>query len=72
MTRLKVDLLPQRHIAQQLRFLIDAAQIADERRRLEDIKSLVDSSPISSRSSHVRHNLGLRRLAWLAERGINL
>ena len=65
MTRLRIDQIPQRELAQRLRYWIDRE---DE----ENVRALIEENPVSSRSSHVRHNLGLARLRWLRDRGSSL
>jgi hypothetical protein len=63
MTRRKTDPVPQRELAQRLRYWID---MGDEHR----VMLLVAQNPTSARSSHVLHNLGQSRLGWLKAKGV--
>lgn len=62
------DEMPQRQLAQELRFAIDHARKSGVTSR---VMRLVADNPRNARSSHVRHNLGPERLRWLEalERG---
>ena len=60
MTRGRIDPVPQRVLALRLRYAID-------RRDAYASVSLVRDNPTSSRSSHVRHNLGRQRLEILED-----
>jgi hypothetical protein len=50
-------------LAYELRIAIDRAQRLP--RYLEAVYTLVEENPRGTASSHVRHNLGARRRAWL-------
>lgn len=67
----------QRHLALELRYQIDSYRnLADDvptmirRNARRRVSRLIRDNPRGVRSSHVRHNLGEGRLAWLAEAGL--
>lgn len=60
-----MDLLPQRTLVYVLRTAIDRAMRHDQERYVEAALRVVDENPRGARSSHVTHNLGATRLAWL-------
>lgn len=70
--RKKVDPVPQRVLAQRIRYYVDQARYGNEAGYVKAIRVLIDENPNSSRSSHVAHNLGRKRLEWLHERGLLL
>lgn len=63
-------LSPQQALAVELRKVIDAAMIYSDNRRnrkaLDRLKLLLRRNPDVLNSSHVKHNLGQRRLDWIA------
>lgn len=56
--------LPQRVLVYELRIAIDRAMA--QPRFEQAVWDLVYENPRGWQSSHVRHNLGVRRRAWLA------
>lgn len=56
--------LPQRQLAQELRFAIDDARASG---RVSRVRQLVKDNPRGWRSSHVVHNLGSTRMRWLEQ-----
>jgi hypothetical protein len=74
MTKKPSEFLTQHQLAQTLRFRIDRAKDlpAGDRydREIQIIRMEIADSPRGFASSHVRHNLGAGRLAWLKEKGI--
>lgn len=54
--------LPQRQLAQELRFAIDDARRSG---RINRVRQLLEDNPRGSSSSHVVHNLGPDRMRWL-------
>lgn len=70
MTRRKVDAVPQRQLALRLRYHIDCIMRGHDRERHEsEVAALALDNPTSLRSSHVAHNVGAARLAWMEDRG---
>lgn len=65
-----IEALPQGMFLLLLRAAVDTAirhpDEINERRATE----LARSQPVALRSSHLRHNLGQRRWAWLNEHGV--
>jgi hypothetical protein len=64
------DTLPQTRLAVELRLLTDAAMRVDpqngsHRAALTRLKAMIAANPVGFRSSHCRHNMGSRRLAWI-------
>ena len=62
--------MPQRRLSHELRYLIDMAKRGGREVDLDKIRVLVADNPRAMRSEHVLHNLGLRRMLWLGEKGI--
>lgn len=58
--------IPQRVLAVKLRTAIDRAMRHPSTRWVEAVQRLRRENPRGSNSSHVRHNLGAARRAWLA------
>jgi hypothetical protein len=58
--------LPQRVLAVKLRTAIDRAMARPGARWVEAVQRLRRENPHGSTSSHVGHNLGAARRAWLA------
>ena len=56
--------MPQRRLALELRLAIDRAQL--DPRAVKGVRRLVRKNPRGSTASHVTHNLGPKRRAWLA------
>lgn len=59
--------MPQRRLSYELRIAIDRCMRSDDRRYGDRLRSLLDDNPRGVWSSHVQHNLGGARRAWLAE-----
>jgi hypothetical protein len=65
------DTLPQTRLAVELRLLTDAAMRYDpvagsHHAALSKLKAMIAANPVGFRSSHVRHNMGTRRIHWIA------
>lgn len=60
--------LPQRQLALELRYAIDVAQKTNSEPAYAKVAKLIASNPTNAKARHVAHNLGRRRLEWLAER----
>lgn len=58
--------LPQRILAYELRIAIDRCMRSSDQRFVERLQRLVGDNPRGVWSSHVQHNLGVARRAWLA------
>jgi hypothetical protein len=61
--------IPQRELAIRLRIAIDRAMAEPTARWLAAVARLVQENPRGVASSHVTHNLGAARRAWLARFG---
>lgn len=62
--------LPQPQLAIELRMACDAAMIVDPVRgadaaAMKRVRRLLETHPNWHTHSHLRHNLGARRMAWL-------
>lgn len=62
--------LKQQEFVLRLRYAIDTARQYPTQRSREDALTLARSQPMALRSSHARHNLGMRRMEWLATNGV--
>ena len=60
------DTIPQRQLVYELSLAIDLARIAPKTGR-RTLDRLLAENPRSSWSTHVLHNIGARRRAWLEE-----
>jgi hypothetical protein len=58
--------VPQRRLAIELRIAIDRAMRHESPRWVSAVRHLVRDNPHGVASSHVTHNLGVARRAWLA------
>jgi hypothetical protein len=69
MGRRSLDQMPQAQLAQELRHAIDRARRRpSDTRAVTRVLDLLRDNPRSAASTHVAHNLGSTRLAWLAAR----
>jgi hypothetical protein len=57
--------MSQRQFALEMRAAIDNFWKSASPQRLDNIVALAESHPNAVRSSHVVHNLGEERMAWL-------
>lgn len=56
--------LPQRQLAQELRFAIDDARRTG---RTSKLYQLLEENPRGWEASHVQHNLGIERVRWVKQ-----
>jgi len=62
---MRAERLSQRRLSSELRAAIDIAARRPSSTSYGLVRLLLDDHPIGSKSSHVQHNLGARRLRWL-------
>ena len=62
--------MPQQEFVLRLRAAIDTAIKFPTEPNIDKARGLAYEHPIAMRSSHVSHNLGVRRWEWLGERNI--
>lgn len=59
--------IPQRRLALELRFWIDYTMRRPTFANKTVLRLMIEDNPTGWASSHVQHNLGERRLAWIEE-----
>lgn len=59
--------LPQRRLAYELRIAIDRAMRSPQPRHINKLLHLLAANPRGVQSSHVQHNLGVARRAYVAQ-----
>lgn len=64
--------LPQQELLYRLRAAIDTAVQYPSPKNVERAVRLAVEHPRGMRSSHVSHNLGVRRWEWLAANGVTI
>lgn len=62
--------LNQQEFVLRLRYAIDTARRYPTQRNRQEAVDLARSQPMALRSNHARHNLGMRRMEWLADNGV--
>ena len=67
---MKAEPMGRHELALELRFQIDMARKPGRPSNKAVLAQLIQSHPAGVASSHVRHNLGIARLAWLAQEGL--
>ena len=66
----RLESLPQKEFLLRLRAAIDIARRHPTQANIDRAIALTTSQPKAMRSSHISHNLGVRRWEWLSEQGV--
>jgi len=70
MSKTPIESMPQTELLHRLRAAIDIAIKAPSKVNIDKALALAIDHPRGMRSSHVSHNLGVRRWEWLGKRGV--